>query len=117
MSSSSNCILTSDTHDTGKSDKNTNKRRKKIGNTTNKKTTSPEKNRKNIPPYEAKKTVRNQKSIFAKTVPKSSSFFAAQDENMSLFLEMKKNETCNNATINNKVQQLEHTLGLLDAAF
>ncbi len=32
-------------------------------------------------------------------------------------LEMKKNETCNNATINNKVQQLEHTLGLLDAAF
>jgi hypothetical protein len=29
----------------------------------------------------------------------------------------KKNETCDGSAINEKVQQLEHTLGLLDAAF
>jgi hypothetical protein len=34
-----------------------------------------------------------------------------------IILEMKKNETYNNATINSKIKQLELTLGLLDADF
>jgi chromosome segregation ATPase len=38
-------------------------------------------------------------------------------EDISKILLAKKNETCDDATINKKVQQLEHTLGLLDAAF
>jgi hypothetical protein len=38
-------------------------------------------------------------------------------EEIGKILLAKKNETCDDNTINEKVQQLEHTLGLLDAAF
>jgi hypothetical protein len=38
-------------------------------------------------------------------------------EDIGKILLAKKNETCNDTAINKKVQQLEHTLGLLDAAF
>jgi hypothetical protein len=38
-------------------------------------------------------------------------------EEIHNILKSKKNETCDNATINEKIKQLEHTLGLLDAAF
>jgi hypothetical protein len=38
-------------------------------------------------------------------------------EEIHNILKSKKNETCDNATISEKIKQLEHTLGLLDAAF
>jgi NACalpha-BTF3-like transcription factor len=38
-------------------------------------------------------------------------------EEIQIILETKKNETCDNTTINEKVKQIEHTLGLLDVAF
>ena len=89
-SSSTNDLLTSDTYESAKSGNNTNKRRKKNKKQTNKTSSSPEKKTKHVLPNEAKKSLRQQKTIFAKTVSKSAGIFSAQDDNMRSLLEIKK---------------------------
>ena len=106
-SSSANDLLTSDTYETAASDKPTNKRRKKMKKVVNKTSSSPVKKGKNVMPYDAKQTVRNQKSIFAKTVPKSAAFFASQNDNMSALLEMKKDALNRQSKHDNDKLQLE----------